>query len=153
MKFADRFHFFGSLERLGVIDNEKQMAVFFSGQTSQHVQSDLLHDGRFVPIASPEEFAVVGSVGRASKQPSEPFNGTAMADGYRHDQAAEMAKCRPAEFTFNDVEKGFSFSWNIPDSNHATTPKISSVRYKTYRQDSSHFFCANYHHKFQNRSV
>jgi hypothetical protein len=83
VKFANGLHLFGSFEGLGIIDNEKQMAVLFIEQTREHIQGDLLHDYRFIPDASPEEFTVISAMSTVLQQLDEFVNRTAMTDAYR----------------------------------------------------------------------
>jgi len=47
---------------------------------TQHIQSNLLHDNRFIPTAAPEEFTVIGSVGRASQSFGQTVNSSPVAD-------------------------------------------------------------------------
>jgi len=63
-QFADSIHFLGSLEGLGVVNDKEQVFVLIGEKTSQKIEADFLHDKRFIPDASPEEFAVIGAVGR-----------------------------------------------------------------------------------------
>ena len=79
----------------------------------------------------------------------EYVNGAATADGHSHDQSPEVIESRLGKLAFESTEKGFSFTWDVSDSNHAAYSSISSVNHKTYRQDRPHFFYANYQRKTQ----
>jgi hypothetical protein len=83
MEFSNRLYFPGSLESLSVVNDEKQMSIFLGEQSSQHIQCNLLADCGFIPVASPEEFAVIGPVRSVSQRLNEPFDGAAVADADR----------------------------------------------------------------------
>ena len=153
VQLTDAIHFPGVLEGLGIVDDKIAFAAVFPVQTAQGVDGDLLNDGRLVPVASPEEFAVVGSMCGASQQFGQAFDSAAMPDSDGHHQAAEVLVCRCCEASFQWMKKCVDFSWDFTDGNHAAIPQISVCWYNSYRQKSSHFFCATYHREIPNRSV
>jgi hypothetical protein len=114
MQFANGLHFFGSFEGLSVIDNEKQMFVFLGKQIPQHIQCNLLHYGRLIPVASPEEFTMIGAMRTVPQQLDEPINRTAMADTYRQCQRPEIAVYMFGNLFFTGLKKCCSFLGILP---------------------------------------
>jgi hypothetical protein len=153
VKFANGLHLFGSFEGLGIIDNEKQMAVFFIEQTREHIQGDLLHYYRFIPVASPEEFAVIGTVSTVPQQLDEFVNRTAMTDAYRQYHRPEIAVHMFGDLFFNRFEKTLQFSWDFADGNHTASLHISYCLQNAYRQTKLFLFDNYYHQNPSNRSV
>jgi hypothetical protein len=153
VKFANGLHLFGSFEGLGIIDNEKQMAVLFIEQTREHIHGDLLHDYRFIPDASPEEFAVIGAMSTVPQRLDESINGTAMTDTYRQYQRPEIAVHMFGNLLFDRFEKTLQFFWNFADGNHTASMLISICFQNTYRQQRLFLFHNYYHQNSLNRSV
>jgi len=102
---------------------------------TQHIQSNLLHDSRFIPTAAPEEFTVIGSVGRASQSFGQAVNSSPMADSNYHYQSLEMLPCPSLKMIFDWSEKTLQFFWNFADCNHMLSPMISVFYYNSYRQE------------------
>jgi len=152
-QFANSFHFLGSFEGLGVIDNEKQVFVFLGEQTPQHIQCDLLRYGRLIPIASPEEFAVIGAMSTVSQGLDEPVDSAAMTDADRQHHRPEVAEDMFRNLPFDRLEKTLQFFWNFADCNHMATPTISICHYRYYRQSRPFLLDVFSNHKFDNRSV
>lgn len=152
-QFAYTGYLLCTLEGLRVVDDQVAFAAVFPMQPTEGVQGDLLNDGRFVPVASPEELSVVGSMGRAAQESGQSFNRAAMPDGDGHHQTAEMLICRPGKVRFQWMKKSVDFSWDFTDGNHAAIPQISFCWHIPYRQKLPHFFCATHHRRIQNRSV
>ena len=153
MQFANSLHLLGSLESLSVIDNEKQMAVFFVEQTSQHVQCNLLRYGRFIPVASPEEFAVIGAMSTVSQRLDEPINRAAVTNADRHHHRPEIAVDMFRNLPFDRLEKTLQFFWDFADGNHTASMLISTYYQDTYRQMRLFLFDNHYHQNPSNRSV
>jgi len=153
MKFSNRLHLLGSFESLGVIDNEKQMFIFLGKQASQHVQSDMLHYGRFIPVASPQEFAVIGTMGSVSQRFDEPVNCTAMTNADRQYHRPEIAINVFGNLFFDRPEKTLQFFGNSADSNHTASILISTGYQDTYRHKRLFLFDNRYHQNSLNRSV
>jgi hypothetical protein len=61
-----------------------------ASSTQQHVQGDLLHYAGLIPDAAPEEFALIGPVGRASQHFSGLVNSCAVADSDGHHQSPKV---------------------------------------------------------------
>jgi hypothetical protein len=150
---TDGRHFLGPLERLGLVDDQKQVPVFSGQQAAQKVQGDLLHDPRFVPEASPEEFAVIGSVGRASQRFAEAVNRGPVTDGEGHNQRPKMMSRRLGELRADGLEKTLEFFGNRADSNHKASQTISFCCYITYRPSRPVLFDLFIYHDSPNRSV
>ncbi len=146
-------HLLCTFEGLCVVDDQVAFAAVFAVQPPEGIRGDLLNDRRFVPVTSPEEFAVVGSVGGASQQFGKAFNGAAMSYGDGHHQPAEVLICRPGKMRFERAEKSVEFLRDFVACNHAAIPSISCCWYNPYRQNSPLFFCATYHRGIPNRSV
>jgi hypothetical protein len=121
VQLANSFHLFGSLESLGVIDNEKQMFVFFGEQTAQQIQCNLLHYDRLVPITSPEKFAVIGAMRSVSQRLDEPVYRAAMTDADRQHHRPEVAVDMFRNTSFYRLEKTLQFSWDFADGNHTAS--------------------------------
>jgi hypothetical protein len=153
MQFANSFHPFGSLERLGVINNEEQMAILFIEQASQHIQSDLLHYYRFIPNASPEKFAMIGAMSTVPQQLDESINRTAMADTHRQYHRPKIAVYMFGNLLFDRLEKTLQFFGNFADCNHTASKLISNCFQDTYRQMRLFLFDNHYHQNSLNRSV
>jgi hypothetical protein len=153
VQFTDGLHFLCPLERLCVIDDEKQMAVIFPEQTEQHIQGDLLHYGRTVPDAAPEEFAMICSMGRVSQCFCEAVNRYFVCDSYGHRQSPEVLPGSLGKMFSDWCEKTFEFFGNSADCNHMASPMISFCLCKSYRQSRPFLFDVFSNHKFTNRSV
>jgi hypothetical protein len=144
---------FGSFEGLGIIDNEKQMFVFFCEQTSQHVQRNLLHYNRLVPVTSPEKFAVIGAMCRVSQRLDEFVYRAAMTDADRQYHRPEVAMDMFRNMSFYGLEKTLQFSWDFADGNHTASLHISDCVHNAYRQKKLFLFDNCYHQNPTNRSV
>jgi hypothetical protein len=153
VKFANGLHLFGSFEGLGIIDNEKQMAVLFIEQTREHIQGDLLHYYRFIPDASPEEFAVIGAMSTVPQQLDELVNRTAMTDAYRQYHRPEIAVHMFGNLLFDRLEKTLQFFWNFADCNHVASLMITICQYNCYRLSRPFLFAVFNNHNVSNRSV
>jgi len=70
---------------------KEQVPVLTLKKTSQHIKGDFLHNDGFIPIASPEEFAMVGAVSAVSQQFDKPVDCTGMADTYGQYHRPEIA--------------------------------------------------------------
>jgi len=81
-EFTNSGHFFCTFNSLGVIDDKKQVFVLSSPQAKQHIEGDFLHNDGFIPLASPEEFTVVGAVCAVSQESYEPVDSAGMTDAY-----------------------------------------------------------------------
>jgi hypothetical protein len=153
VKFANGLHLFGSFEGLGIIDNEKQMAVLFIEQTREHIQGDLLHYYRFIPDASPEEFAVICAMSTVPQQLDEFVNRTAMTDAYRKYHRPEIAVHMFGNLLFSRLEKTLQFFWDFADCNHTASLQISVCLHNAYRQTKLFLFDNCYHQNPSDRSV
>jgi hypothetical protein len=153
VKFANGLHLFGSFKGLGIIDNEKQMAVLFIEETREHIQGDLLHYYRFIPDASPEEFTVIGAMSTVPQQLDEFFNRTAMTDAHRQYHRPEIAVHMFGNLLFHRLEKTLQFFWDFADCNHVASLMITICRYKCYRLSRPFLFAVFNNHNVSNRSV
>jgi hypothetical protein len=153
VKLADTFHFFGSFESLSVINNEKQIMVFFCEQAEQHIQCDLLHYNRFIPDTSPEKFAVIGSVRSVSEGLNKPVYSAAVTDADRQYKGPEVAMDMFRNLLFNRFEKTFQFSRDFADCSHTASLHISFCLHNAYRQTKLFLFDNCYHQNLFNRSV
>jgi len=131
----------------------KQVRVFFDKQATQKVQADLLHDDGPVPDASPEEFAVIGSMSRASQGLAQAVNGCAVTDGDGYNHRPKVMSGRFGELCGDRFEKTLESSGNRADGNHKASRTMSLYHYNTYRQSRPLFFANNYHQLLTNRSV
>ena len=86
MEFADRLHLFGTLDRLGIINDHKTVVVPFFIPVFEHRQRLGSNDGCFIKGAAPQELAMIGPVGTASEQVNQSLNRTAVADADSYDQ-------------------------------------------------------------------
>jgi hypothetical protein len=127
MQFTNRFHLFRSLERLSVVDNEKQMVLFLGEQTTQHVQGDLLHDDRPIPVTSPKKFAVIRTMRTIPQRFDEPVDGTPVTDADRQNHGPEIAVNMFGNLFFDRGEKTLQFFGNSADGNHT-----ASIAYKYF---------------------
>jgi hypothetical protein len=153
MQFANGVHLFGSLKGLGIINNEKQMFVFLGKQTPQHIQGDLLCYGRLIPVASPEEFAMIGAMSTVTQQLNEPINSTAVADAYGQQHRPEIVVYMFGNLSFDRPEKTLQFYGNFADGNHTASILISTYYQDTYRYKRLFLFDNCYHQNPLNRSV
>jgi hypothetical protein len=150
---ANRFDLFGSLQGLSVIDNEKQMPVFPGEQASQHVQGYLLHYSGLIPVASPEEFAVICPMGTVTQRFDEFVNRAAMTDTDRQYHRPEIAIDMFGNLFFDGFEKTLHFFGDFADGNHTASLLISFSLHNTYRQSKLFLFDNHYHQNPSNRSV
>lgn len=153
MQFADGIHFLGSLESLCIIDDEKQMAVLFGKQAKQHIQGNLLHYDGLIPVAAPEEFAVIGAMGAVTQRLDEPVDRTAMTDTDRQYHRPEVAINMFGNPPSYRLEKTLQFSGDFADGNHAASMLISAYCQDTYRQMRLFLFDNHYDQNPSNRSV
>jgi hypothetical protein len=153
MEFAYPCHLFGSLEGLRIIEDEKQIGVFFLEQAKQHIQSDILHHYGLVPAASPEEFAMIGSVSGASEDFGQFIDSCTVAYGDSHYQSPEVLPWPLGKMLAKGFEKTLEFSWDFADCNHTASPMISFYCYKSYRQSRPFLFDNCHHQNLRNRSV
>jgi hypothetical protein len=153
VKFANGLHLFGSFEGLCIIDNEKQMVVLFIEKTREHIQGDSLHYYRFIPDASPEEFAMIGAMSTVSQQLDEFVNRTAMTDAHRQYHRPEITVHMFGNLLFNRFEKSLQFFWDFTDCNHVASLMITICRYKCYRLSRPFLFAVLNNHNLYNRSV
>jgi hypothetical protein len=152
-KFANGLHLFGSFEGLCIIDNEKQMFVFFCEQSSQHVQRNLLGYERLVEVTSPEEFAVICAMSTVPQQLDESVYSAAMADADRYHHRPEVAVDMFRNLPFYRFEKTLQFFWDFADCNHTASLQISVCLRNAYRQTKLFLFDNCYHQNPSNRSV
>jgi hypothetical protein len=152
-QFAYCFHFLCPLERLGIIDDEKQIKVFSVEQTKQHIQSNLLHYNGLIPDATPVKLAMVGSMCRVTQGFSQTVYGCSMADGDGHYQSPKVFPRSCGEMLTKRLEKTLEFFRNFADCNHMASPAISFCFYHSYRQSRPFLFDVFGNHKFNNRSV
>ena len=85
--FTDGLHLLGTLDRLGVIQDQQALLASFLIQPRKHSPCGCLNHGPLIEGTAPEEFAVVGSMRTASQQVNQPLKGAAMADTNGQDQA------------------------------------------------------------------
>jgi hypothetical protein len=76
--------------RVRVIDDEKQMMVIFPEQPKQHIQINLLHYNRTIPDATPEEFAMIGTMSRVPQSFDEAVNRYFLFDINGHWRSPEV---------------------------------------------------------------
>jgi hypothetical protein len=152
-EFSDSSHLFGSLEGLSIINDKKHTTVFFAQQAAQQIESNILHNGRFTPNTTPEEFTVICSVGGVPQGPAEPVNGCSVTDCYSQYQRPEMFESSFCKVVFADFEKTLQFFRYFADSNHKASMLISACYQDTYRQMRPFLFDNSYHRLFKNRSV
>jgi hypothetical protein len=126
VQLANTVHLLGSFESLGIIDNEKQMSVFFGEQATQHVQGNPLHNSRLIPVTSPEKFTVIGAMRTVPQQLDKSINGTAMTDTYRQYHRPEIVEYMFGNLFFYRLEKTLQFFGNSADGNHTASMLISS---------------------------
>jgi hypothetical protein len=153
VQFANRFHLLGSLEGLSVIDDEEQVFIFLGEQTTQHVQGNLLHYGRLIPVTPPEKFTVIGAMSTVPQQLDEPINRTAMTDTYRQYHRPEIAVYMFGNLFLDRLEKTMQSLGNFADCNHMASPAITTFYYKSYRLSRPFLFDVFSNHHFNNRSV
>jgi hypothetical protein len=153
MQFANTLHLFGSLEGLCIIDDEKQMAVFLSEQTEQHIQSNLLHYNGVIPETTPEKFTMISSMSRISQHFGEPVDRCAMTDRDSHYEGPKVLPSSLGKMVSERFEKTLQFSGYFADSNHKASPTIISCIYNCYRLSRPFLFDVFGNHKFKNRSV
>jgi hypothetical protein len=153
MYLADSLHLFGSLDSLGVVNNKHALFASFLVEFFEHPFGIHLNDSHFIKAASPEKFAVIGSVCAVAEKINQPLYGTAMTDADSHYKIAiiginvsrKSVSCRP--------EKRLDFFRNFADSNHTASLRISTAIQNTYRQDRLFLFNHLYHQNSFNRSV
>jgi hypothetical protein len=153
VQFANTFHLFSPFEGLGIINNEKQMLVFFGEQVPQHIQCDLLHYSRLIPATSPEEFSVVGAMSTVSQRLDEPVYSAAMTDADRQYHRPEIAVDMFGNLSLDGFEKTLQFSWDFADGNHTASLLIGDCLHNTYRQSKLFLFDNRYHQNSRDRSV
>ena len=129
------------------------MFVFPGEQTAQHIQCNLLHYDRLVPITSPEKFAVIGAMRSVSQRLDEPVYRAAMTDADRQHHRPEVAMDMFRNVSFNGLEKTLQFSWDFADGNHTASLHISYCFHNTYRQTKLFLFDNCYQQNPSNRSV
>jgi hypothetical protein len=152
-QLSDGIHLFRSFERLGVIDDEKQVAVFLVVQAAQQIQSDLLHDRRLAPVAAPEKFTVIGAVGTVTQQLDKFVNGVAVTETHGQDERPEIGVNVTGDLVFDRPEKTVQFFGNSADSNHTASMLISISQQNTYRQKRLFLFNDSHWLNHINRSV
>jgi hypothetical protein len=153
MQFTNGLHLFRSLESLGIINNEEQIAVLLIEKTRQYIQCDLLHNGRLIPVAPPEKFTVIGAMSTVPQQLDEFINSTAMADTYSQYHRPEIAIYMFGNLLFGRPEKNVHFLGNLADGNHTASLLISACYKDTYRHRRLLLFDNQYHQNSFNRSV
>jgi hypothetical protein len=153
MQFANSFHLLSSLESLSIVDNEKQMFIFLGEQASQHVQCNLLHYDRLIPVTSPKKFAVISAVRTVPQRLDESVDGTAMTDADRQYHGPEIAIDMSRNLFFDRGEKMLQFFGNFADGNHTASMLISTSYQDTYRQMRLFLLNHRYHQNSFNRSV
>jgi hypothetical protein len=153
IQFAYCLHFLCPLERLGIVDDKKQITVFSVEQTKQHIQSNLLHYNGLIPNATPVKLAMVCSMCRVTQGLSQTFYGRTMADGDCHYQGPKVFPRSCGEMLMKRLEKTLEFFRNFADCNHMASPTIITCSYKRYRQSRPFLFDVFGNHKFTNRSV
>ncbi len=127
--------------------------AYFAVETFEGIQGDLAYHPRFIPGTTPEKLAMIGPMGRAAQGFDESINGSAMADGDRHNQGPKMPPGRLAKVLLKRTKESFYFFGYPADSNHVASPTISSCVHKAYRQSRPFFFDLFTHYYYENRSV
>ena len=153
VQLAHRSHLLGPLERLGVVDDEKQVTILLGVKPLEGMQGDLLDYQGPIPDATPEKLAVVGAVRRATQRLGQSPDRGAVADGEGQDQAPEMAPGGLAKVLTKGAKKDLCFLGDFADSNHVASPAITSCIQNSYRQSRPLLFRAFHSHKSPNRSV
>ena len=89
IRLAHGVHLLGPLEGLGVVENEVDR---FAGSIDavQRTQRDALKHTGLLPVAAPEELAVVGPLAVIAKQGVESFEGVFGTHGDDRHQAPEV---------------------------------------------------------------
>jgi len=141
-QFPDGVHLFCLFEDLGIINNEKQVAVFLLEQTAQQVQGNLLHDCQLAPAATTEEFTVISAV-RAISQIDQLFDRTVVADAPGQHERPEMVVHIGNLFS-ERLEKSRSF-WDLADRNQTVFMPITIFPQNTYQQKSLFLLNLCYH--------
>ena len=153
-QFADGGHFLGALKGLSFVNDKKQVFVFASQQAQQHIEGDFLRYNGLVPIASPQEFTVIGAMGMVLQQPDEPVYRTSVStDTYRQYHSPEVAIDMLGNLLFDGLKKSLDFLWNCADGNHTASLHISLCYHITYRQSKLFLFDDYHYHELANRSV
>ena len=119
----------------------------------EHPFSIHLNNTSFIKVASPEKFAMVGSVCAVAKKIDKPLDGTAMTDTDSHHKVAIIGINVSRESVSCRLEKRLDFLRDFADSNHTASLQISTVFHYTYRQDRLFLFNHIYHQILFNRSV
>jgi hypothetical protein len=133
-QFADSCHLFGTFEGLCIVYNKEKVFVLAGYDASQHIEGDCLHEGRFIPVASPEEFAMIGSVGTISQCLDESVNRTAVTDAQCQDYGPEIVENMLGNLVFDRPEKTLQFLRYFADGNHTASLLINIDCHNTYRQ-------------------
>jgi hypothetical protein len=153
MDFTHGIHFFGPLDRLGIIDNEHAVVDIFLVEFFERVKSERRNNFCFVEIASGHKFAMICPVSTVSQEIDKPFDGAAVTDTDSNNQRAKIVINVSRKTIFNRLEKRTCYCRDFTDSKHNASLHINYCINSNYTQKATCLFAVFYHKNSINRSV